>query len=181
MLTPTSLSRPSFSTTAKLLTHQTRTQPSHCNSILNSIPVSSCLNLYESRRHLTKTQKKEIKRNNPRYWTRPVNTHPETFPQTVILSDGSSVTLSTTTPKASIKLTKDTRNSPLWNPSLTKIKEASGELSRFEKRFGDLGSLNDLSKSIPMMGQFVSGEILVKEKKAPEPVLEVSKKGKKKK
>ncbi|KAJ3113777.1 hypothetical protein HDU96_002916 [Phlyctochytrium bullatum] len=66
--------------------------------------------------------------------------NPYTFLQTVVMSDGSTFTIRTTSPKATVKLTKDTRNHPLWNPSSVVV-DKSGELSKFQQRFGDLGDL----------------------------------------
>lgn len=63
------------------------------------------------------------------------------FPQTVLLSDGSSIQLTTTSPRSSVRLTRDPTNHPLWNPSMEKSRGASdedesGRLGRFRKRFG---------------------------------------------
>lgn len=63
------------------------------------------------------------------------------FPQTVLLSDGSSIQLTTTSPRSSVRLTRDPTNHPLWNPSMEKgagssDEDESGRLGRFRRRFG---------------------------------------------
>lgn len=63
------------------------------------------------------------------------------FPQTVLLSDGSSIQLTTTSPRSSVRLTRDPTNHPLWNPSMDKKagtgdEDESGRLGRFRRRFG---------------------------------------------
>ncbi|KAI8057165.1 hypothetical protein BDF22DRAFT_610678, partial [Syncephalis plumigaleata] len=66
------------------------------------------------------------------------------FTQTVILSNGASFTRRTTSPRSILRLTKDTRNHPLWNPTTqTELDDESGTLSKFTKRFGELDDLND--------------------------------------
>ena len=65
---------------------------------------------------------------------------PYTFTQLVTLSDGSTYTHRTTSPAPVIKTTKDTRNSPLWNPSSQKLlnieEDEAGKLRAFRNRFG---------------------------------------------
>ena len=65
---------------------------------------------------------------------------PYTFTQLVTLSDGSSFTLRTTNPQAVYKSTKDTRNTPLWNPSSQKLlnveEDEAGKLAAFRAKFG---------------------------------------------
>lgn len=63
------------------------------------------------------------------------------FGQMAILSDGSSIQLSTTSPRGIIRLTRDPTNHPLWNPKAEKGRGAgdedeSGRLARFRRRFG---------------------------------------------
>jgi len=62
-----------------------------------------------------------------------------TFPSTVLLSDGSSIQLSTTSPRSMVKLTRDPTNHPLWNPGMERRAggddDESGRLGRFRKRF----------------------------------------------
>ncbi|KAL9550298.1 hypothetical protein PS6_005625 [Mucor atramentarius] len=72
---------------------------------------------------------------------------PEKFLQTIVLSNGATYTVRTTSPtRAQIRLTKDTRNHPLWNPSMLKegVTDESEQLTKFQKRFGDL-DLGDIS------------------------------------
>ncbi|KAF9971292.1 hypothetical protein BGZ73_005800 [Actinomortierella ambigua] len=74
----------------------------------------------------------------------PSHRFPEMFDQTVVLSNGATFTLRTPSPRAQIRLTRDTRNHPLWNPELRgqSTSDESGQLSRFAKKFGD--DLDDL-------------------------------------
>ncbi|KAJ3116310.1 hypothetical protein HK100_001102 [Physocladia obscura] len=90
---------------------------------------------------------------------------PHFFFQKVVHSDGSTFTMRCTTPKAVLKLTKDTRNHMLWNPSFITIDDRTGELSKFASRFGDLSSFDE----------FVSGDtpIVLTKKAAPPPVFVV--------
>ncbi|OLY80975.1 54S ribosomal protein L36, mitochondrial [Smittium mucronatum] len=69
---------------------------------------------------------------------------PETFNQRIVLSDGSSYMVRSTSPKLTVKLSKDTRNHHLWNPqSKYDLNDEGGHLSKFNKRFGDYGNLDD--------------------------------------
>ena len=65
---------------------------------------------------------------------------PYTFTQLVTLSDGSTYTHRTTSPAPIYKSSKDTRNSPLWNPSSQKLlnveEDEAGRLKAFRNRFG---------------------------------------------
>ena len=65
---------------------------------------------------------------------------PYTFTQLITLSDGSTFTHRTTSPQPIYRSTKDTKNSPLWNPSSQKLlnieEDEAGRLRRFRKRFG---------------------------------------------
>ena len=65
---------------------------------------------------------------------------PYTFTQLVTLSDGSTYTQRTTSPAPVYKSTKDTRNTPLWNPSSQKLlnmeSDDSGKLRAFRDKFG---------------------------------------------
>ncbi|KAG0245770.1 hypothetical protein B0O80DRAFT_453048 [Mortierella sp. GBAus27b] len=67
-------------------------------------------------------------------------TFPELFDQTVVLSNGATFTLRTPSPRPQIRLTRDTRNHPLWNPELRggASTDDSGQLSKFSKKFGDM-------------------------------------------
>jgi ribosomal protein L31 len=74
-------------------------------------------------------------------------TKPEKFLQTIVLSNGATYTVRTTSPtRNQIRLTKDTRNHPLWNPAMLKegVTDESEQLTKFQKRFGDL-DLGDIS------------------------------------
>ncbi|KZT37693.1 hypothetical protein SISSUDRAFT_987315 [Sistotremastrum suecicum HHB10207 ss-3] len=67
-----------------------------------------------------------------------------TFPQKVILSDGSTYTHYTTSPRSTIRLTRDVTNNPLWNPSAIKggieeESETTGRLGRFSRKYEGLG------------------------------------------
>ena len=65
---------------------------------------------------------------------------PYTFTQLITLSDGSTYTARTTSPKPLFKSTKDTRNHPLWQPSLDSLRnveqDEAGRLRAFRERFG---------------------------------------------
>ena len=67
------------------------------------------------------------------------HSRPHLFFQTIVQSDGSTFTLSTSHPKTVSHLTKDTRNHPLWNPSLHVV-DVIGQVSKFQSLYGDLGS-----------------------------------------
>lgn len=76
-----------------------------------------------------------------------ISAKPEKFLQTIVLSNGATYTVRTTSPtRSQIRLTKDTRNHPLWNPSMLKegVTDESEQLTKFQKRFGDL-DLGDIS------------------------------------
>ncbi|KAL9103563.1 MAG: hypothetical protein Q9163_001401 [Psora crenata] len=65
---------------------------------------------------------------------------PYTFTQLVTLSDGSTYTQRTTSPAPIYRSTKDTRNTPLWNPSSQKLlnveADEAGKLRAFREKFG---------------------------------------------
>lgn len=65
---------------------------------------------------------------------------PYTFTQLITLSDGSTFTHRTTSPAPIFRSTRDTRNSLLWNPSSSKLKNSeddeAGRLAAFRTRFG---------------------------------------------
>jgi ribosomal protein L31 len=71
---------------------------------------------------------------------------PELFDQTIVLSNGATFTLRTPSPRPQIRLTRDTRNHPLWNPEMrgNTSSDDSGQLSRFAKKFGDMDGFGDL-------------------------------------
>lgn len=65
---------------------------------------------------------------------------PYTFTQLITLSDGSAFTLRTTSPLPVYRSTRDTRNSPLWNPRSRDLQnvesDEAGRLRGFRERFG---------------------------------------------
>lgn len=65
---------------------------------------------------------------------------PYTFTQLVTLSDGSTFVHRTTSPAPLYKSTKDTRNTPLWNPSSQRLlnieEDEAGKLRAFREKFG---------------------------------------------
>jgi len=64
------------------------------------------------------------------------------FPQKVMLSDGSTFTHYTTSPRSYIRLTKDISNSPLWTLSSQRAAEESlmGRVGRFKQKFEGVGT-----------------------------------------
>ncbi|KAF8595186.1 hypothetical protein BDV93DRAFT_501441 [Ceratobasidium sp. AG-I] len=80
-----------------------------------------------------------------------------TYPQTVFLSDGSSFTHRTTTPRSIVRLTRDITNNPVWQPGQEaragEEEDLSGRLGRYKRRFeesqwgeGELEGLMDQAK-----------------------------------
>lgn len=66
------------------------------------------------------------------------NVHPQTFPQTVIQSDGSTFTMRVCTPRPLLTLTKDTRNHNLWNPELDSLyDEKAAQVTKFAQKYGE--------------------------------------------
>jgi len=65
---------------------------------------------------------------------------PYTFTQLVTLSDGSTYLHRTTSPLPVFRSTKDTRNTPLWQPSMAALRnveaDEAGRLRAFRKKFG---------------------------------------------
>ncbi|ESZ96894.1 hypothetical protein SBOR_2688 [Sclerotinia borealis F-4128] len=65
---------------------------------------------------------------------------PYTFTQLITLSDGSAYLTRSTSPAPIYRSTKDTRNHPLWQPSLDSLRnvenDEAGRLSAFRERFG---------------------------------------------
>ncbi|TQS38892.1 hypothetical protein Golomagni_00596 [Golovinomyces magnicellulatus] len=65
---------------------------------------------------------------------------PYTFTQLIVLSDGSTFTMRTTSPAPVYKSNKDSRNHPLWQPSSAALKnveaDEAGRLRAFRLRFG---------------------------------------------
>ncbi|KAI8866113.1 hypothetical protein GQ42DRAFT_165692 [Ramicandelaber brevisporus] len=83
---------------------------------------------------------------------------PEIFVQRVALTDGSTITLRTTSPRPSYKLSKDTRNHPLWNPHLGHgVMLENVQLSRFTQRFA--GFVEEAqTKTTPASGDAAAAE-----------------------
>ena len=65
---------------------------------------------------------------------------PYTFTQLVTLSDGSTYLTRTTSPQPVFRSTKDTRNHPMWQPSLDSLRnveqDEAGRLRAFREKFG---------------------------------------------
>jgi len=65
------------------------------------------------------------------------NTRPQVFMQTVVQSDGSTITVKTCSPRPLLTTTKDTRNHLLWNPERASgLEEGSVELAKFALKYG---------------------------------------------
>lgn len=80
------------------------------------------------------------------------------FPQTILLSDGSSIQLTTTSPRSTVRLTRDPTNHPLWNPSMERTggaseEDESGRLGRFRRRFGGTDDAAGQSDGSPQAQQ----------------------------
>lgn len=70
---------------------------------------------------------------------------PRKFNQTVLLTNGASITTTSTSPlNPRIKLTRDTRNHPVWNPKAEKegLNDESGRLAKFSKKFGNMEDMD---------------------------------------
>ncbi|KAF8512939.1 hypothetical protein BU17DRAFT_20554, partial [Hysterangium stoloniferum] len=71
------------------------------------------------------------------------------FPQKVILSDGSTFTHYTTSPKSKIRLTRDLTNNPTWNYGMNKggmfedEEGSSGRMGRFRRKFEEFADNMD--------------------------------------
>ncbi|PWN20136.1 hypothetical protein BCV69DRAFT_313328 [Microstroma glucosiphilum] len=68
---------------------------------------------------------------------------PAHFPSITLLADGSSISLHTTSPRSSQRLTRDPTNHPLWNPKMDARAGSGGEdeagrMERFRKRFAEV-------------------------------------------
>ena len=66
------------------------------------------------------------------------------FPQLVVRADGSTYTHITTSPRSTIRLSRDTTNNPLWNaltlpPASKEEGQLTGRMGRFNRRFEGLG------------------------------------------
>ena len=75
---------------------------------------------------------------------------PYTFTQLVTLSDGSTYTHRTTSPAPVFRSQKDTRNTPLWNPSSQRLQnveaDEAGKLKAFRERYGRGYDAQNLAK-----------------------------------
>ncbi|KAJ9060360.1 hypothetical protein DSO57_1031667 [Entomophthora muscae] len=61
---------------------------------------------------------------------------PQIFTQTVVLTNGATIPLRTTSPKGILILTKDTRNNPLWNPNLVGESDlSSDQIAKFSAKY----------------------------------------------
>nr|CAG8458095.1 13130_t:CDS:2 [Entrophospora candida] len=106
---------------------------SSCPSLLLSplLSIKTTNNLFKIQlNHYS--SKKKLKRE-------PIKSRPELFTQQIVLSNGATFTMRTTSPKPLIKLIRDTRNHPLWNPETFSghLSDESGQLSKFKKKFGE--------------------------------------------
>ncbi|KDN46689.1 hypothetical protein RSAG8_04069, partial [Rhizoctonia solani AG-8 WAC10335] len=93
-----------------------------------------------------------------------------TYPQTVFLSDGSSFTHRSTTPRSVVRLTRDITNNPVWQPGLEaragEEEDLSGRLGRYKRRFdgesqfveGELEGLMDQAKSSQNLDKMRDGK-----------------------
>lgn len=90
-------------------------------------------------------------------------------------SDGSQTHILTTAPKPTFELTRDTRNSMLWQfratgeEALLREHDTSGRLDRFSKMYGDV----DMAESEGMAGGDIDQDVKVTK------IFDKSKKGKK--
>lgn len=70
------------------------------------------------------------------------------FPQTVIMTDGSTYTHWTTSPRSVIRLTRDVNNNPLYRPGSEGddlLEDEAGRLGRFKRRFENADDAVDFS------------------------------------
>ncbi|CAG8485253.1 8102_t:CDS:1 [Diversispora eburnea] len=93
-------------------------------------------------------------------------TRPELLTQQIILTNGATYTIRTTSPKPLIKLIKDTRNHPLWNPtSGDSALDVTGQLSKFTKKFGEEVYDLDFMSSGEALPEITSKDIGIKKDK----------------
>lgn len=76
------------------------------------------------------------------------------FPGITILADGSSIQLTTTSPRHLNRLTRDPTNHPLWNPGMGGRSDAdaeddTGRLGRFRRRFGEDTATIEQEEGLP--------------------------------
>ncbi|KIJ55339.1 hypothetical protein M422DRAFT_199506 [Sphaerobolus stellatus SS14] len=102
------------------------------------------------------------------------------FPQQVFLSDGSTFTHYTTSPRSKIRLNRDLTNNPLWNYGLTRgmfedEEGSAGRMGRFRRKF------EELSEGSSMDWIVDESEFAIPEKGIPDKEITKTKpKGKKK-
>jgi hypothetical protein len=65
---------------------------------------------------------------------------PEQFRQRIVLSDGSSMVVRSTSPRPYVKLNRDTHNHMLWNPALMRdhLDRENQQMSKFSRRFAGM-------------------------------------------
>jgi hypothetical protein len=111
-------------TTITTITMASLTTPSAVRTQLRSLSLSSNLPIQQIR-HATLIKRPK---------------RPYTFTQLITLSDGSTFTHRTTSPQTVYQTVKDTKNSPMWNPSSQKLmnveEDDAGRLRKFRERFG---------------------------------------------
>lgn len=87
---------------------------------------------------------------------------PYTFTQLVTLSDGSTYTQRTTSPQPVYKSTKDSRNHPLWQPSLRSLRDVeeddAGRLQSFRRKFGRGWDIEASAESLASGAETEEGE-----------------------
>lgn len=70
------------------------------------------------------------------------------FPQTVVMTDGSTFTQWSTSPRSVIRLTRDVNNNPLYRPGSEgddQLEDEAGRLGRFRRRFENADDAVDFS------------------------------------
>ncbi len=98
--------------------------------------------------------------------------NPKLFQMVIQTSRGGSFRIQTTSPKSFTIMTKDTFNHPLWNPKSTVVDDQEGQLAKFDKRFGSGFDFLTTGDAI--------GVVLDKKPVIAKPVVQETKKGKKK-
>ena len=70
------------------------------------------------------------------------------FPQLVVMTNGSTYTHWSTSPRSVVRLTRDVNNNPLWRPGSEgedQLEDETGRLGRFKRRFEDADDVVDFS------------------------------------
>ncbi|KAJ2317473.1 hypothetical protein IWW51_002883 [Coemansia sp. RSA 2702] len=92
--------------------------------------------------------------------------HPERFTSQIILSDGSSFRVRSTAPRAQVKITKDTRSHPLWNPQNDNmIDQESAHLTSFQKKFQGFDSFDISFSDDAEVAQQQLGDVNLKKRR----------------